>query len=282
MKTKIRNYLFTAIAAILLVIANLFPVGIVRLFADSKDAQRFGATVNLYSTNTSTETIEYGTRTDDMYETTNGVPEYTGQLSNSCGATAGATIIGFYDKYYEDLIPDYTSYYSANGEYRIQDKVYIPTLMEELYGLMKITSTGVSENNCLSGLRQYVQNHSHLISFGSVKSSSKINETTYLNAINANKPVIIFAKSVEIVQDIVYGTNYDTVIKMDISSNHVFVGYGYYRVKYYNNGKVFRTDTYLKVATGLTGIETSFIRVSSTEVSVSQSWLVNAYSVTIT
>ncbi len=217
-----------------------------------------------------------------MYETINGAPQYSGQLSNSCGATAGATIIGFYDKYYEDLIPDYTAYYPATGKYRIADKVYIPALMEELYGLMKITSTGVSEYNCLSGLRQYVQNHSHMISFGSVKSSSKINETTYLNAINANKPVIIFAESMEIVQDIAYGTNYDTVIKMDISSNHVFVGYGYYRVKYYNNGKIFRTDTYMKVATGLTGINTALIRLSSTEVAVSQSWLVNAYSVTIT
>ena len=281
MKTKIRNYLFTAIAAILLVIANLFPVGIVRLFAGETAAQRFGATVNLYSTNTSTETIEYGTRTDDMYETINGMPEYTAHLSNSCGATAGATIIGFYDKYYEDLIPDYTTYYTTTGNYKLPDKVYIPSLMDELYTLMNTTSTGVSEYNCLGGLRQYVQNHSHLISFGSVKSSSKINETTYLNAINANKPVIIFAKNVEIVQDIVYGTNYDTLCKMDISNNHVFVGYGYYRVKYYNNGKVFRTDTYMIVATGL-AMDTAFIRVSSTEVSVSQSWLVNAYSVTIT
>ncbi|MDE7401186.1 MAG: hypothetical protein K2N17_03945 [Clostridia bacterium] len=281
MKTKIRNYLFTAIAAILLVIANLFPVGIVRLFADSKDAQRFGATVNLYSTNTSTETIEYGTRADDLYETINGVPQYTTEITNSCGATAGATIIGFYDKYYEDLIPDYTAYYPATGKYRIPDNTYIPALINELYGLMKITSTGVSENNCLGGLRQYVQNHSHLISFGSVKSSSKINETTYLNAINANKPVIIFAKSVEIVTGITLDQNNDIISKMYISDNHVFVGYGYYRVKYYNNGKVFRTDTYMKVAAGL-GFNIAFIRLSSTEVSVSQSWLVNAYSVTIT
>ncbi|MDE5766150.1 MAG: hypothetical protein K2I17_03180 [Clostridia bacterium] len=282
MKTKIRNYLFTAIAAILLVIANLFPVGIVRLFADEAGTQRFGTTVNLYSTSISDETIEYGTRADDLYETINGMPEYITEITNSCGATAGANIIGFYDKYYEDLIPDYTAYYPATGNYRIPDNKYIPALINELYGLMKITSTGVSENNCLSGLRQYVQNHSHLISFGSVKSSSKINETTYLNAINANKPVIIFAKSVEIVTYISKGTSYDSLCKMKISSNHVFVGYGYYRVKYYNNGKLFRTDTYLEVATGLIGIETSFIRVSSTEVSVSQSWLVNAYSVTIT
>lgn len=281
MKTKIRNYLFTAIAAILLVIANLFPVGIVRLFADSTDAQRFGTTVQLYSTDTSTETIEYGTRADDLYETINGMPEYTAHLSNSCGATAGATIVGFYDKYYDDLIPDYTTYNPATGNYNLPDKVYIPALMDELYTLMKTTSTGVSENNCLSGLRQYVQNHSHLISFGSVKNSSKINETTYLNAINANKPVIIFAKNVEIVTYISKGTSSDTICKMDISNNHVFVGYGYYRVKYYNNGKLFRTDTYLKVATGL-AMDTAFIRVSSTAVSVSQSWLVNAYSVTIT
>ncbi|MDE6075060.1 MAG: hypothetical protein K2G26_01340, partial [Clostridia bacterium] len=136
MKTKIRNYLFTAIAAILLLIANLFPVGMVKLFADTADAQRFGTTVQLYSTNTSTETIEYGSRADDLYETINGVPQYTAQLSNSCGATAGATIVGFYDKYYEDLIPDYTSYYSATGKYRSPDKVYIPALMDELYTLM--------------------------------------------------------------------------------------------------------------------------------------------------
>ncbi len=281
MKTKIRNYLFTATAAILLLIANLFPVGMVKLFADTADAQRFGTTVQLYSTNTSTETIEYESRADDLYETINGVPQYTALASNSCGATAGAAIVGFYDKYYEDLIPNYTSYYPATGKYRISDKVYIPALMNELYTLMQTTSTGVSESNCLSGLRQYIQNHSHSISYSSVKSSSKINETAYQDSMNANKPVIIFAKNVEIVTYISKGTSSDTLSKMDINNNHVFVGFGYYRVKYYENGKVFRTDTYMKVATGL-GMDTAFIRVSSTAVSVSQSWLVNAYSVTIT
>ncbi|MDE6075201.1 MAG: hypothetical protein K2G26_02055, partial [Clostridia bacterium] len=77
-------------------------------------------------------------------------------------------------------------------------------------------------------------------------------------------------------------TSSDTLSKMDINNNHVFVGFGYYRVKYYENGKVFRTDTYMKVAGGLLGVNTAFIRVSSTAVSVSQSWLVNAYSVAIT
>lgn len=282
MKTKIKNYLFSALATILFLIANVFPVGIVQLLCNADGAERFGA-IQLYSTYTTTETVQFSTRSDDLYETINGVPQYVAQsnLTNSCGATAGAIIVGFYDKYYDNLIPGYTSYYTANGRYRMADKVYIPALMEELYGLMKTSSAGVTESNCLSGLRQYVQNHSQSISYSSVKSSSAIDETAYLNSINANKPVIIFTTGIELISGISTDTGYDTISKMDFTGNHVFVGYGYYRVKYSENGKVVRTDTYMNVACGLSTMKTGYIRLSSTATSVSQSGLVNAYSVSV-
>lgn len=286
MKTKFKNYLIIISLLIVLVTSNLFLCYSFNITAKAESDGTHFCNTQLYAFDTESERINYTKREDEKIETVKGVPLYysAANLHNSCGATAGAILVGFYDKYYEDLIPNYTSYFTATGKYRPNDKVYVPALMEELYTLMKtnVDDVGVGESDCLNGLSTYVKNKNHLINYSSIRSNSKLNTSAYITSINSNKPVIIFSKSVEVISSIGIYSDHDLISKITISDNHVYVGYGYYTVNYYSGNNVYRTDTYLIVACGMAGVTNGFIKISSTASTISNDWFVNAYSVSIT
>lgn len=91
---------------------------IFNIYTNSNQVNRYSAyadSIALTSTD-KIETISYSTKETSTMETVNGVPSYRqiSGLSNACGATSGAIVVGFYDKYYEDLIPIITqSFFSA-------------------------------------------------------------------------------------------------------------------------------------------------------------------------
>ena len=230
------------------------------------------------------ETINFTDREEEYIETVNGVPTYstTSELSNACGAVAGAIIVGFYDKYYTDLIDGYASSFASSGKYKSADKTYIPALISKLYTLMRtnVDDVGVSESDCLSGLKSYVESTGHAIDYSSVKTASKLNENNYKNAIEANKPVLIFSKQTEVYNFIMSDT-YAEFSSTTVNGNHIFVGYGYYQIKYYNGSTNFRTDTYIKVASGLAQQSTGYLKVSSTVDSNAGKWFDNGYVVSV-
>ncbi len=266
------------IATILLVaLAISMSFGAVAFAAETETRYAdFSSGASTYATTTS-ETVNYTRREESYIEVAYGVPRYTQRSAypNSCGATAGAIVVGFYDKYYEDLIPNYKTYVST-GKYKGNDYTYIPQLMGELYTLMRtnVDDVGVSETDCKNGLKAYVNNKGLSLTYNSVKGFNKINETTYQNAINNNKPVLLFCSKMDMYA-VSISSNYDTVVKTTMEGAHVAVGYGMYIVKYYNGNTLFRTDKYLRVATGFAGLQDSYLKLDATD------WCNAAYSVTI-
>lgn len=224
------------------------------------------------------EFINYTRKEETYIETAGGAPLY-GQLSqypNSCGPVGGAMIVGFYDRYYTDLIPDYDPV-TPKGTYKRTDKVYVPQLMGELYTLMRtnVDDVGVSQADCLSGLSTYISNHGRTMSYSSVVSSNRINETAYVNAINANKPMLLFCSKMDI-HYLYYGDNVVEVGKQTLNGAHIAVAYGYFEMKFYNEYGLFRTEKYLQVATGLTGMLDGYLKLEATD------WCNAAYAITVT
>lgn len=223
------------------------------------------------------ETISYTRKEEFLTETIKRVPKYNqvSDLPNSCGPIAGAIVVGFYDKYYEDLIPDYKTYIST-GAYKGRDSVYIPKLMRELYTLMRtnVDDVGVSESDCLSGLKSYVTGKGHSLSYNNVKSGNVVSESAARNSINNNHPILLFCQMMDVY---IYTTdnNVDTFACTHLEGAHVAVAYGVYTVNYYNGNTLFRTDKYLWIATGLGLMPTGLLKISSTD------WCNAAYEVTI-
>ncbi len=245
---------------------------------ENPEELRYSDPISTYSTWTE-ENVYYTTKDEDTPTTTvNMVPFYyinSSSMPNSCGPVAGSIITAFYDKYYENLIPNYTAYY-ASGLYRYMNDDVVPT-MEELYVLMRtnVDDVGVSQADCKSGLQTYFSNKGLSLSYSSIESNGSFNFNLYKQAIAANKPVIMFCTNFELTS-VGYCSGYDLVSTKTLSGAHIVVGYGYYSVDYYNaNNVLTRTDTYLLVSSGRSELLNSAISIAST------SWLVDGYAVSV-
>lgn len=250
--------------AILLIFVAVFGVG---TSAYASVAETRYADAPILSTYDS-EIIDYTSReiTEENY-TFGECPMFTGtsDLTNACGAVAGAEIVAFYDRYFPDLIPDWTPYYMSNNNYRMQDDVVIPAIIRELYTLMRtnVDDVGVSKSDFLSGLTSYFTGKGRQISYQSVKSGNSINYQQCKNAIDNNK-VIALLVAPTTVYTLLENSNRDALYKNNIAGSHIMLAYGYLQIKYYNNGVLFRTDTYLCVSVGKTSVSMGYYKVDST------------------
>ena len=257
--TKSKSFL---IVAILLVFVSMFGAW---SGASAYDAEVRYADAPLISTYAN-ETINY-TRKEIVEEnyTDGKCPMYISNLTNACGAVAGAEIVAFYDKYYPELIPNWVSYYTASGKYRVQDATYVPALTSELYTLMRtnVDDVGVSRTDFLNGLTSYINGKGYQVSYQSVKSGNSLNYTQCKNAVDNNKVIALFVLPTTI-YEIINSSNSDVITSSNIAGAHIMVVYGYTKINYYNASGLFRTDTYLRVSTGRADIQSAYYRIDST------------------
>lgn len=273
-KTLKNNIKLSCIGLLLAILSSIL-LGIPTQ-AHAEETVRYADIISTYSAINS-ETVNYTRKEETYEEIVNAVPLYyqNGQYTNSCGPTAGAIVVGYYDKYYEDLIPNFNPCLST-GAYKRNDRIYIPQLFGDLYTLMRtnVDDVGVSETDCLNGLRSYVVNHGRAIDYKNIKSSNKVNESEFITAIHNNKPTLIFCSKVDL-HSVSTNSNYDVISNFEYVGAHIAVAYGIQTIKYYNGGTNFRTDKYLKIATGLSGNLTGLLKLDSTD------WCNNAYVVSI-
>lgn len=213
----------------------------------------------------SEEVIDYDSReiVEDI-STPNGVPLYYGaaDMTNCCGPIGGTIAVGYYDKYYSNMIPDWDSYY-PNGKYRTMVSQYVDPVMWDIYDRMKtnVVGPGVSEQEFKDGLESYIKSKGHNITYPAVKSGSSFNYTTYKNALQDKKPVVLFVSPSDL-YFVSEADGYDRITTSAISGDHVMIAYGYREIRY-TIGSTVRTDTYLLVATGFMTIRQAYYKVSS-------------------
>lgn len=199
------------------------------------------------------ETINYATKETTSYSMQGDVPKYYGQFAGSgCANVAGTVILGYYDRFYEELIPDYTAYVKiGSGIVYRTGGAQTEEVMRKLYTLMEtdVGGAGTTYEGFQKGMRLYV--NSCNLSY-TINSLGALNFEKYKTEVELNRPVAIFLDNFSMK---VAGTDSGTteVINSDLCySPHVVVGCGYKIDKYFNsNGQIIATRTYLKVASGL-------------------------------
>ena len=271
MKTLFKTCASFALAALLFLCITICFTG-----AAKPSANRYSAYATITAVNVSTEQIYYTDKSESKNSTVKDVPFYTqmASLPGSCGATAGAIIVAFYDKYFEELVPDYQTALPT-GKYKNADTVYIPKLMSELYTLMRtnVDGEGVSVVDCIAGLDRYVYDRGHAASYTSIYYAGSVDESSLVTVIDENRPVLLFCRNINLIT-LSSSNGYDTVTYNSYVGSHVAVGYGYRYIDYYSNGSLVRTDKYIMVATGL-DISKGYIKVTSYD------WCDGAYAVSI-
>ncbi len=218
----------------------------------------------------SSYTVQYDSyQVNDAYVVA-AAPSYghaTDTLPNNCGPVAGANIVGFYDRYYTNLIPNFTPGMTTNSGYRYYPSIgfaALNTLVETLYEEMQTNSeaNGTSTRQFLTGLRNYVEGQGYSIGYESMYSSStRVNYAKVKQMVNTNKVGVILCDSYNFVFEIVHRNNETTVVKKSYNIGHGMMVYGYMTIDYYRDGRIFQTDTFLQVSSGFASGAQGYIKM---------------------
>ena len=181
------------------------------------------------------------------------VPNYTVSANKtSCASTAGAILIGYYDRFYEELVPNYTTYYTL-GTAIVYKGLSFETqaVNDELYDLMEtdVGGAGTTFNGFQKGMHKYVSNHGLTYATASI---GTIDFEKYKQSVNSGKPVALFLETFSFLTGKIGTSTRDDIRSHYVAVPHVAIGCGYLVDKYYNDkNELVAQRTYLKVASGL-------------------------------
>ena len=260
-QTAILAVVFTALVLIcVLALSTSFSTPII--------AQAYNGNEEIYYAGTGlsrneTESFAYATKAVEKYLINPTFPDYyntNNALTNTCANVGGANIIGYYDRYYSDLIPNVTAGYEMNNVYTYFamniSMAGKQAVINDLYVRMQTNSTGTGNTQAQykNGLSSYVQAKGLTITYSSVMTNGKFDLEKAKAQFQNGNPISLFMSGFNFTQV----TDSGSIITLDkrlYDANHIAIAYGYEKVIYYNAaGGVLRTDIYLKVSTGLVGV----------------------------
>lgn len=199
------------------------------------------------------ETITYSRRETVEFKIKGEVPNYIGQINNAnCANIAGTILIGYYDRFCEELIPNFKAYNQLGSviKYKLESNE-TEAVMSSLYTLMEtnVGGAGTTFNGFHKGMSAFVSGHNYNYVTEDI---GNLDFERFKTSVENKKPVALFLNNYSFKT-----AGQDTGTMETINSNHstvahVAIGYGYKVDTYYNsNNQVVTTRTYLKVASGL-------------------------------
>lgn len=181
----------------------------------------------------STIDIDYESKSTDEFNIVLKHPNYVSSpYVASCACVAGANVVGFYDRYDENLIPNHDAGYNFMGQfiYKMED-TYVTEVVKQLYADMGTDATGTTVTQFKNGMTTFCNRKGKNISFSSCMRNNKFDYEIAKSFMKANLPVVLFCDGYNVAN---FGTseNSDTIYYYESSANHVMVGFGYQVINY--------------------------------------------------
>lgn len=216
------------------------------------------------------QTISYATRSVNGYSIEYDLPNYYGPPGTACASTAGSVVIGYYDRFFENLIPDFQVYTRFGNRIRYKPiSENTINVANELYNLMgaELEHLGVTYSEFQDGMATYISSRGYTYSTTNLFSWGSFDFAKYKIAVESGKPVALFLDSFAIKNYITTSDNTDTIKSDYTNTAHVVIGCGYEQYKYYNTtGQEIDNRIYLKVATALSGYQIGYLNINGLSV----------------
>lgn len=173
MKNQVLNKKFIILFVIVAILCCSFST-MSFAYAETNSDIFYGSENGTTLSSTEIEYINYSYKEVVGFKLNSSFPNYyntNNLLSNSCGNVAGANIIGYYDRYYNELLPNCVSGIERTNGYfyypmtlnKTEKQEVINTLYKTM--LTNIQKEGVSQENYNKGLLSYIKskgrNYSH-------------------------------------------------------------------------------------------------------------------------
>lgn len=206
------------------------------------------------NTNLEKVTISYDNHTMSETYINKLLPPYKNLTqANSCAPMAGSIVVGYYDVFLPNLIPNFEAGFTYNGVFRYapQNSAVI-NMKEQLYALMGTNSIqpGTSVNQFKTGLTSYVESKGYNINYASC--GTTFNYSIATNHFLQQTPIIMFVNSYEYYDLAGINTTSTeiTMLKKQENVGHAVAAFGFREYNFYKNNKLFRTDKYMIVCFG--------------------------------
>lgn len=269
-----------------LVLAFMCSIGTLPINAKSADKPiYYGDGYNgAIMTGTETETITYAWKDEIQYAINGGLPLYydTSTRTRTCANVAGAIVLGYYDKTYDELIPNFTSARVIRDRvlYNVQTDA-VQAVIDSLYVKMNTDSTsgGTTIAGFKNGLKSYINEKGKNVAYSGTGQNNQMNQTAFIQSIQNNRPVALFVSKYTLIpiMNFSISSTEDKLNKTKFDGNHVLVSYGLKEVNYYNsNGSLKKQLTLLMVATGFLQDPLYYIELNSNS-NVIDSYSINVY-----
>ncbi|MBD5584926.1 MAG: hypothetical protein HDQ88_07580 [Clostridia bacterium] len=219
-----------------------------------------------YTTNVEYETVKiyYTSRNYDNKALCQRHPQFHNPsgLVGACASIAGGNLIGYFDRFYEDLIPNHEAGYTKYGKYyyNYQD-TYVGDTIKELYSDMNGTSAGISETNFINGLKKYCSRKSLTCDFTSIMSGSTLSFNKVKEVTDEGKPIALLLNTYTTC-DVAGYEDFDAIHYSKYSGNHVMVGFGYGELTYTLSNGSTQNYQFVGVATGFANPTEAFFNIN--------------------
>ena len=226
---------------------------------------------------TNSVTVNYENKDENTFSMALQHPYYTYSPSSAgCACVAGGNVLGFYDRYDEELIPNHTSGTLFMGQfiYSIQD-TYVYEVIRQLYTDMGTTSEGTTVTEFKNGMTTYCNRKGKTITFTSCMKSGKFDYSTAKSYMEANQPVVLFCSGYN-VADLWYYDQYDRISYYESTGNHVMVGFGYQDVSYTLSNSTNVLYQFMAVASGV-GTKSSGYFDINYKTNINDAYAINIY-----
>lgn len=225
------------------------------------------------NTQSETEYINYATKQSTYKSINETFPLYynlNSNLTNCCANVAGANIVGYYDRFYEELIPNCTPGFVRNNVYTYypisMNRTERQAVIDALYVNMLTNNpnAGTSQANYENGLKKYINNNGQSVSYTSVMTNGKLD----LNKVNAQfdqgNPISLYTQGFNVSSVAATSDTQTRLVKVIFSTNHIMVAYGYLKEDYYDaNGSLITSKIYMFVASGIQGLVSNYYIVDN-------------------
>ncbi len=181
---------------------------------------------------------------------------YDTSMTNYCGAMAGRNVVVFYDRWLTNLVPNYTpGMVVPSGIYRYYPDLgadATDTVLSRLYDLMQIGQLGgTTSQHFKNGLASYANEKGYSASYSSFYgSATTVNLSQLTTAVNQNKVGVVMCTQYNFVYNILPHDDYVQITKINSTTAHMMMVYGYQTLAFYQGGNHVCTKTFLYVSSG--------------------------------
>lgn len=222
-------------------------------------------------------TVYYESKTEDQYRMVLRHPDYTVcSYTAACACIAGSNVIGYYDRYDENLIPDHQSGKVFQGQfvYSIHDSA-IFDLADQLYVDMGTNSAGTTVTEFKNGMTTFCSRKGKSISFSSCMSGGQFNYSLARSYMEANQPVVLFCSGYNVAEIGTYEQR-DSIEYVESTANHVMVGFGCRTINYNLTATSSAQYRFIKVASGSTSRPNGYYNIDY-NTKINDAYAINIY-----